>query len=67
MQYEVVWSLDVDKGEVLEDLTKKVNKLCQEGWKPQGGIFFSKDGLVMKTQISFFSEFLKCCISSEEH
>ena len=29
--------------------------------------FFSKDGLVMKTQIPFFSEFLKCCISSEEN
>jgi len=44
MQYEVVWSFHNDEGKVLEKLTEEVNKLCQEGWKPQGGIFCLKDG-----------------------
>ena len=38
MQYQVVCGQDSSMRCAMEELEKKVKKLCQEGWKPQGGI-----------------------------
>ena len=37
MQYIVVCSSDWERM-AINELEKRVKKLCQEGWKPQGGI-----------------------------
>lgn len=38
MQYQIVCGQDSDMRYALKGLEKEVKKLCQEGWKPQGGI-----------------------------
>lgn len=38
MQYRVVWCEDKWMEDALGKLEAKVEKLCQAGWKPQGGI-----------------------------
>lgn len=38
MQYQVVCGQDSSMADALKELEEKVKKMCQEGWKPQGGI-----------------------------
>ena len=38
MQYIVVSGQSETVYEAIEELEKKVRKLCEEGWRPQGGI-----------------------------
>lgn len=38
MQYQIVICQDIYVHKALKELEQKVQKLCQEGWTPQGGI-----------------------------
>ena len=38
MVYKVVNASSIDFYEIIPRLEHKVNELCEEGWKPQGGI-----------------------------
>ena len=38
MQYEVVYAQGDNMGSTVSELEKEVERLCRNGWKPQGGI-----------------------------
>lgn len=38
MEYKIVTVCESPLQKALEKLEKEVNKLCKEGWKPQGGV-----------------------------
>ena len=44
MKYQVVHETYHSESVLIIELEKKVNALCAEGWKPEGGIFVMHTG-----------------------
>ncbi len=44
MKYQVVHEIANGEYVLILELERKVNALCAEGWKPEGGIFVMRTG-----------------------